>query len=402
LDSVHGREDRARSLFHKVAERQRYWLAAIAAVILATHVAIITTPGRPLFDEQHYVTDARAIIAGAGSSRLEHPPLGKLFIVSGILLCGDNPVGWRVLSVIFGTLSLLLFHLICRHLMSSKIAVFLATFLLAFENLSFIQASVAMLDVFCLTFMLLAFLLYLKGRYLCASISVALSALTKLNGALALPAILLHWIFSGRKDSARFGASLVTAPAAFISLMPALDFLVFHKFLNPINRIKTMLDLSASLTFATADHPALSRPWEWVLRPIVMPYWYEPHYLGAISFTLWGLIIPSTVYLIFKAKQGDNASLFGISWFASTYLVWLPISVITDRISFVYYFYPAVGPICIGAGLGFQQLLTTATERGGKLKKVALPAVATYLVLHIAVFVILSPLSTWWSIASFA
>ena len=43
---------------------------------------------------------------------------------------------------------------------------FLATFLLSLENLSFVQASIAMLDVYSLAFMLLPFWLYLKGRIL--------------------------------------------------------------------------------------------------------------------------------------------------------------------------------------------------------------------------------------------
>jgi len=56
----------------------------------------------------------------------------------------------------------------------------------------------AMLDVSCLTFTLAAFWLYLRGNYPLSGIMVALSALCKLDGALAIIAILLHWLFIRR------------------------------------------------------------------------------------------------------------------------------------------------------------------------------------------------------------
>jgi len=123
-----------------------------------------------------------------------------------------------------------------------------------------------------------------------------------------------------------------------------------------------------------------------------MYYWYEPHYIGAVSFTIWALIIPVVIYMIFRAIKGNTAGIFGISWFASTYLIWIPVSIITDRVSFIYYFYPSVGAVCIGLGLGLSQLLTIwKTRRVGKLRWVAILAVITFLLLHVGVFVILSP-----------
>jgi predicted membrane-bound dolichyl-phosphate-mannose-protein mannosyltransferase len=278
-----------------------------------------------------------------------------------------------------------------------KRASFLAAFLLALDNLSFIQASIAMLDVYCMAFMLLSFWLYLKGRYLLSGVSVGLSALAKLSGALALPVILQHWLLTKRAGPTQFVASMLSSYASFLLLMPLFDFVVFRQFLNPIARVWTMLSLGGKLTFANVTHEAASRPWDWILRPEIMAYWYEPHYIAAISFTIWALIIPSTVYMAFKAVKGSAAALFGIAWFASTYLFWIPVSIITDRISFVYYFYPTVGAICIGLGLGLSQLLTVWTiKRTGKLRWIAILAVSGYLLLHVGVFVILSPVSTWW------
>jgi dolichyl-phosphate-mannose-protein mannosyltransferase len=392
----------AKQLLRKLGKWEYTWLCLLVIAILAMHFSIIMQPAELVFDEQHYAPDAMTILQGYGTSHLEHPPLGKLFIVFGMFLFGYNPFGWRFFSILFGAICIILFYLVCRQLTMSKRASFLATFLLALDNLSFVQASIAMLDVYSLAFMLGSFWLYLKGRYLISGVSVGLSGLAKLSGALALPAILLHWLLTKRAGPLQFVASILSAYASFLLLMPLLDFVVFKQFLNPVYRIYTMFSLSGSLTFTSATHVSASRPWEWILRPEIMAYWYEPHYIGAISFTIWALIIPGVLYMAFKAVKGSSAGLFGVSWFVSTYLFWIPVSIITDRVSFIYYFYPTVGAICIGLGLGLSQLLNVwETRRDGKLRWVALLAVLGYLLLHVAVFVILSPVFTWWAVPFF-
>jgi len=386
-------------LLHRLSKWEYTGLCLIVIAILAVHFSIIMQPTELVFDEQHYVTEARSILQGDDDLHWEHPPLGKLFIVLGIFLFGDNPFGWRVFSILFGAICVVLFYLVCRRLDMSKRASFLATSLLALENLSFIQASIAMLDVYSVTFMLLSFWLYLKGRYLLSGVSVGLSALAKLSGALALPVILLHWLLTKRAGPIQFVGSMLSAYASFLLLMPLFDFAVSRQLLNPIGRIYAMLVSSSHLTFANVTASNASRPWDWVLRPEVMAYWYDPHYIGATSFTIWALIIPTFLYMIFQATRGNSAGLFGALWFASTYLFWIPVSLITDRISYLYYFYPAVGAICIGLGLGLSQLLNLwETRREGKLRWVAMISVLVYLLLHVGVFVGLSPLSTWWTL----
>ncbi len=388
-----------KQLLHRLSKWEYTGLCLLVIVILVVHFSFIMQPTELVFDEQHYVTEARSILQGGDDLIWEHPPLGKLFIVFGMFLFGDNPVGWRFFSILFGAIGIVLFYLVCRRLDISKRASFLATFLLAIDNLSFIQASIAMLDVYSLTFMLLSFWLYLKGRYLLSGVSVGLSALAKLSGVLALPVILLHWLLTKRAGPIQFVVSMLSAYASFLLLMPLFDFVVSRQLLNPIGRIYTMLTMGSNLTFANVTASNASRPWDWILRPEIMSYWYEPHYIGAISFTIWALIIPAVFYMAFRAAKGSSAGLFGVSWFVSTYLFWIPVSLITDRISYLYYFYPTVGAICIGLGLGLSRLLGVwETRREGKLRWVAMLTASGYLLLHVGVFVILSPLSTWWTV----
>jgi hypothetical protein len=163
-----------------------------------------------------------------------------------------------------------------------------------------------------------------------------------------------------------------------------------------------------------------------------MPYWYTPHYTGVISFTLWALIIPATGYLVFLyvRRQQRDAVLFALAWFVALYLVWIPLDIVTDRLSFVYYFYPAVGAVCIGIAIGLSRMinfwrargtstpaaiqgsilpLAGGTEGGGQtgtstspglshrgrgaIGWLALVLAALFLAVHLAVFFILSPIS---------
>ena len=122
----------------------------------------------------------------------EHPPLGQLIIASGIKCFGDNPFGWRFFSVLFGIAGVAIFYLICLSLQMKAKYAFIAAFLLSFENLSFVQSGIAMLDVFSLTFMLGSLWLYLHGRYNLAGISAGLATLVKLSGILVLLLIVLQ------------------------------------------------------------------------------------------------------------------------------------------------------------------------------------------------------------------
>lgn len=367
-------------------------------ITLALHFSIIMQPDAPVFDEQHYITDGRSIIEGKDSQRPEHPDLAKLLIVAGMRLFDDNPFGWRFFSVLFGAIVIVLFYFICRRLNMDRRATLLATFLLSFENLTFIQGSIAMLDVFNVAFMLGAFLLYLRGGYVLSGVSAGLSTLCKIGGILAVPAVFLHWLFTRQSRGWHFLAGIIMAPLFFFLFLPVFSYAANGTLPDPIARIQYILSASGSLTFEAYSNTGIaSRPWEWVMIPEVLFYWYEPHYLGAISFTIWALIIPAVLYMFYRARKGNNAAIFGLAWFTSTYLFWIPLSLVTDRLTYLYYFYPTVGALCIGLGLAGSHLMDIAkSNKPVRQRRTALITVRTYLVLHIVTFIILSPLFSRW------
>jgi dolichyl-phosphate-mannose-protein mannosyltransferase len=346
-----------RRLFTRFWKWEYAWLCLIVIGTLILHFVVIARPSEPLFDEQHYIPDARNIIEQHGTARTEHPPLAKLLMVSGFMIFGDNPYGWRIPSIVFGTLGLVFFFLLCRRLSMSRRAANLGTFILATENLYFVHSGIAMLDIFVVSFMMLAFWLYARRSYPVSVVGVALSTLSKFTGVFAMITIFIHWILGRRDKPIQFVASLILAPLAFMLLLAAFDAAIYLRLIDFITSLKYGLGQTAGLTFESAKHVSMSRPWEWVINLEIMPYWYGTHYIGLVSFSVWALIIPTVAYMAYRAWKKDSAGLFGVAWFIGTYLVWIPLSLVTNRVSFIFYFLPTVPAICFGLGMGLDWLI---------------------------------------------
>jgi len=388
-----------RRTMSRFASWEYFFLLLIILSTMAVHFAVIALPTEQMFDEQHYVPDAISISQGQGTNRGEHPPLGKLLITLNIMIFQDttNPVSWRLFPVLFGTVSILLFYLICRRLSLSRTAASIATFLLAFENLTFVQASIAMLDVFSATFMLLCLWLYLRGNYALSGFSAALAALAKLTGVLAIGIIVLHWIFVRRDRPVYFIAGVIISAAAFAALLSVLNYPIYNELINPLDNIQTMFSRMSSLTFANAAHPAMSPPWEWIYMPLIMAYWLKPHYEGAISFDIWALILPAMGYMIWRIwrRKDFNAPVFALSWFTATYLLWIPVVLVSNRVTYIYYFYPAVGAICLAIAIGLSRAWDLRYTIRGRARHAATWSVIGFMVLHLVIFGILGPFSSW-------
>jgi len=384
------------TLLRRFYKWEHFWLCLLVVATLILHFVIVDKPPSLILDEQYYINEARGIIENHEIEFEEHPPLGKLFIITGIKIFGDNTLGWRFFSIVLGTACIILFYFICRSLGMSPWATNFATFLLALENMTFIQASVAMLDVFFLVFMLAAYLLYLNRRYITAGIAVGLSVLAKLSAVLSVPALIIHWFFTRTKRSRWFALTIALSVITFLALMPLLDYftvLDFDDVTTPFERIETMVNMTSSLTFENSTHESMSRPWEWLISYRPMPFWWDPHYISGISPSVWALTIPTFAYMVYKAVRRDEAGLFGAAWFTSTYLLWIPASLITGRLSYLFYFYPSIGAICIGLGLGMSELIRLfQTRKSGKLKWTSLSVVVIIVLAHLVSFMLLYPL----------
>jgi dolichyl-phosphate-mannose--protein O-mannosyl transferase len=102
--------------------------------------------------------------------------------------------------------------------------------------------------------------------------------------------------------------------------------------------------------------------------------------------------------MIYKTVKGNKIAPFVLLWFLATYLIWIPLDIITNRITFVFYFLSTTPAICIGIGLILSDALDFLRARIAEKGKIttgvefSYGAISMYLFIHFAIFMIFNPI----------
>jgi dolichyl-phosphate-mannose-protein mannosyltransferase len=122
-----------------------------------------------------------------------HPPYAKYTQALFIRMYGENSFGWRVSSVIFGVLVIVMVYKLSFELFEDKNLSLLATFLASLDGLLLVQSRIAMNDIHVTFFILLTFLFYLRYKkqnkiylLLLTGVSAGIAMGTKWSGLFAL------------------------------------------------------------------------------------------------------------------------------------------------------------------------------------------------------------------------
>jgi predicted membrane-bound dolichyl-phosphate-mannose-protein mannosyltransferase len=341
---------------------------------------------------------------GAGGSTVaSHTDFETIYVFT------DTPFDWRFFAVIFGTLGIIVFYFICRKLGFSGNAALLATFLFALDDMVFITSGLALLDVYMLTFMLAAVLFYLDERYILSGIFVALSAECKLVGVLIIIALFVHWAIYRRDKWKALSAMLAITPVSFVLFLEYFDLFIYRALVNPFSRINALLSGTAANVFTNPKLSISSRPWTWLYPQWFRAYYMGPNvpiiaysfvpqqYLSFISPTIQLLILPIIGYMIYKMIKKNKVAGLVVLWFLATYVIWIPLDILTNRVTFVFYFLSTTPAICIGLGIAISDWLNYLKKRRTEMNRlttgVALSysAIGLYLFLHLAIFIIFCP-----------
>ena len=341
---------------------------------------------------------------GAGGSTVaSHTDFETIYVFT------DTPFDWRFFAVIFGTLGIIVFYFICRKLGFSGNAALVATFLFALDDMVFITSGLALLDVYMLTFMLAAVLFYLDERYILSGIFVALSAECKLVGVLIIIALFVHWAIYRRDKWKALSAMLAITPVSFVLFLEYFDLFIYRALVNPFSRINALLSGTAANVFTNPKLSISSRPWTWLYPQWFRAYYMGPNvpiiaysfvpqqYLSFISPTIQLLILPIIGYMIYKMIKKNKVAGLVVLWFLATYVIWIPLDILTNRVTFVFYFLSTTPAICIGRGIAISDWLNYLKKRRTEMNRlttgVALSysAIGLYLFLHLAIFIIFCP-----------
>ena len=120
-------------------------LMAVTAILLFTNIG---TPRERIFDEIYYARSAQEYIHHQPQFEWTHPPLTKLLLTIGALLYKVDPIGARLMSALFGTLTVPLLYAFAKRLFASSAAAAIAVFLLLTSGYFYVQARIATPEIF--------------------------------------------------------------------------------------------------------------------------------------------------------------------------------------------------------------------------------------------------------------
>ena len=156
---------------------------------------------RLAFDEHHFVPAARVYLVG-GVDGNDHPPLGKLFIAVGMLLFGDNAIGWRAASLILGLQTLVVAAALTRELFADRRAGWFAAAFFAGDGFFIAYSRTALLDGGLTCLVLWTMLAAVTARswrgVLATAIGVGLAASVKWSGGFVIVPATLAVLMLGR------------------------------------------------------------------------------------------------------------------------------------------------------------------------------------------------------------
>jgi len=370
-------------------------LVAVSVISLAARVAFLGSPCHEpctsasahvlVFDESYYVNAARVIagitpppgahyraIPAGDDPNSEHPQLAKVVIAGAIELFGDGPLAWRLPSILLGSLAILGMFVLVRVAGGGPWVAVGAAALTAADNLLLVHSRIATLDIYAVTAMIWAAVLYLRGRPLLAGVVIGVGACAKEVAPYVLLALLAYELLRAYRDRSAAGPAIVrvaicaaVAAAVFVGLLALLDVIappfdpLTHKLVGGgvFGHIRYMLHYGSHQTSPHGPKGIASYPWGWLIdikpilylninpqRPVPALFGVHPqaHFLGMINPAILLVALPGLATAAWRSLRrgrsgASDLELLGLAWFAGTFVPFVLLSVVDHRTSYLYY-----------------------------------------------------------------
>jgi len=337
-------------------------ISLIIAFALILRLWRLNLPKGYIFDEVYYAKNANSLIrngvelnAQGQAEFIVHPPLGKWLIGIGIKVFGNDEFGWRISAAVIGTLSVVLIYLITKELFKSVFLSNIAAALMAFDGLALVMSRVALLDIFLMFFILLAFYFLINNNMWLSGVAIGLAASTKWSAIFLIPFFILltinyfqiepvkwlkraaqyiflpslvyllswsGWIFTSRGWDRQSGSNVFTSLWKYHTAI-----LDFHR-----NLVET--------------HSYAANPWSWLILGRPTSFFYEtPSGCGVSSCSQeilaigtpilwWAGIFAIAITFGFFVTNRDRIAMIILAGIAGTYLPWF---LIQSRTTFYFY-----------------------------------------------------------------
>ena len=325
------------------------WFIAAAFVVIALlfFFPFLNRPNQYIYDEVYHGFTAAELAQGNRDAYMyntpmpadakegtayewSHPAFAKLPMQVGILLFGDNAFGWRFMNAIWGALGVGLMYGLGRVLFDRTTGI-LGAGLFLIEGLWFVLSRTAMNDVFLVSWIMLAFLLFAvylqtasRRRWwwlLGAGTAIGLAVATKWS---ALFAFGLLGLVAGLRELRNVIKQPRELPAAFLGLVAAFILLPGAMYIgsyvqffamgwNLENWWELQKQMRGYHWNLPATHDWQSRWWSWPF--LIRPVWYHVGYTSDTTIAntfatgnpaVWWWFLPAMFYCLYQWFEGRS------------------------------------------------------------------------------------------------
>lgn len=334
-------------------------LTLIILFAFSLRLISLTHPPEYIFDEVYHAFTAREYLHNnieawewwttpppGVAYEWTHPPVAKYFMTAGMLLFGENSLGWRIGSVVFGVISILGLYLLVLAITKNRQVALISAFLVSIEGLHLAQSRIAMNDIYMLAFFIWALYAAVKSRWKSAAILYGLALATKWSALYGLiPLTVIYFYFNPLRLNVRFLLVYFISLLRYALIGILTYILSFAPFILAGHTWEQWWELHRQMwyyhTHLVATHAYQSTPLQWIFA--ARPVWYYVNYLGDSISNIYAQSNPLILWLglVAVVMQLKKIFLFPYSIFLVIYTIFTLPWVFSPRIMFFYHYLPS-------------------------------------------------------------
>ena len=342
------------------------------------------------FDEIYHARTAWEHLNNVYPYEISHPPLGKLIISLGILICGMTPFGWRFSGTLFGVLMLPVMYIFVKKMFGSRRCAVCATVVFATDFMHYVQTRIATIDTYAVFFILLMYLfMYIfisednRAALALSGVFFGLGAASKwtcLYAGAGLAVIwAVYWIVNRKKGFPAFIGNALLCVVFFVALPCLIYYLSYIPYYRASGVDKLFSREALDILLANqeymfsyhsklvAEHPYSSVWYQWVLN--IRPILYYLHYFddqtrssfGAFlnPALCWGGLLALFALIFRAAALREKEALFILAGYFAQLVPWMFVT----RLTFEYHYFPSSVFLVLALAYVFR-LIENETEHG--------------------------------------
>jgi dolichyl-phosphate-mannose-protein mannosyltransferase len=281
------------------------WVLAAAFFVLA--LIRIEIPTDRYFDEQFYIPAAARLLLGFDLVNREHPMLAKELMALSLAIFGNQPFGWRIGSVVAGSLGLFAAMRAMWWYSANRQTTLIFGVLLATHGLLLSLARMAMLDAYMFAFAAWAVMLFAQRSFAASGAVFGLALACKWSVLPVIGIFGLIALLNDRSWRPILWFAMLPLLVYFLTFLPG--FFVEHDPLTLVGLLPLQWEMAQYLAKPMRFHPYGSAWWHWVLN--LRPMWlFHNEIDGAYRLAIMGgnplsnlAIVPAVAYGLWRRAR---------------------------------------------------------------------------------------------------